>query len=326
MSGMNGVESTRRICTEYPGVKVLVLTTFDDDEWVFDAIRAGASGYLLKHTPREKLVEAVRGTLAGKSFIDPVVAGKILGQVATKQEKPQTLITDKLTERQWMWATYAPEPRMRLNLGIRRRLAPLLGNDRRKIELANALAFTLPGTPVLYYGDEIGMGDNIWLSDRNGVRTPMQWDSGLNSGFSISEKTYAPVIAEEPFTPQQVNLREQRSRLDSLWQTLKKLIAIRKRHPALLCGSYTWLDCTNKRVAAYLRGTEGETILVVNNLADEHQVIELNLLLSGLESAQDILGGEEIIPSSSHFNIKLNPFQYSWFKITLINLPDADKK
>jgi len=229
-------------------------------------------------------------------------------------------------ERQWMWATYAPEPRMRLNLGIRRRLAPLLGNDRRKIELANALAFTLPGTPVLYYGDEIGMGDNIWLSDRNGVRTPMQWDSGLNGGFSISEKTYAPVIAEEPFTPQQVNLREQRSRLDSLWQTLKKLIAIRKRHPALLCGSYTWLDCTNKRVAAYLRGIEGETILVVNNLADEHQVIELNLLLSGLESAQDILGGEEIILSSSHFNIKLNPFQYSWFKITLINLPDADKK
>ena len=100
MPGMNGVESTRRICTEYPGVKVLVLTTFDDDEWVFDAIRAGASGYLLKDTPREKLVEAVRGTLAGKSFIDPVVAGKILSQVATKQEKPQTLITDKLTERE----------------------------------------------------------------------------------------------------------------------------------------------------------------------------------------------------------------------------------
>jgi DNA-binding NarL/FixJ family response regulator len=100
MPGMNGVESTRRICTEYPGVKVLVLTTFDDDEWVFDAIRAGASGYLLKDTPREKVVEAVRGTLAGKSFVDPVVAGKILGQVATKQEQPQTLITDKLTERE----------------------------------------------------------------------------------------------------------------------------------------------------------------------------------------------------------------------------------
>jgi len=100
MPGMNGVESTRRIRAEYPTVKVLVLTTFDDDEWVFDAIRAGASGYLLKDTPREKVVEAVRGTLAGKSFIDPVVAGKILDQVAREQEQPQTVITDKLTERE----------------------------------------------------------------------------------------------------------------------------------------------------------------------------------------------------------------------------------
>lgn len=229
------------------------------------------------------------------------------------------------TERQWMWATYAPEPRMRLNLGIRRRLAPLLGNDRRKIELANALAFTLPGTPVLYYGDEIGMGDNIWLSDRNGVRTPMQWDSGFNGGFSESEKTYAPVIAEKPFAPQQVNLREQRSRLDSLWQTLKELIANRKRHPALFCGSFTWLDCANNSVAAYLRVAEDETFLVVNNLAAETQVIELNLPLSGLESAQDILGGEVISLGSSCFTIVLNPFQYSWFKITPINLSDADK-
>jgi two-component system, NarL family, response regulator LiaR len=100
MPGMNGVESTRRICTGYPSVKVLVLTTFDDDEWVFDAIRAGASGYLLKDTPREKVVEAIRGTMMGKSFIDPAVAGKILDQVASKQDLPQTMITDQLTERE----------------------------------------------------------------------------------------------------------------------------------------------------------------------------------------------------------------------------------
>jgi len=229
------------------------------------------------------------------------------------------------TERQWMWATYAPELRMRLNLGIRRRLAPLLGNDRRKIELANALAFTLPGTPILYYGDEIGMGDNIWLSDRNGVRTPMQWDSGFNSGFSKSEKTYAPVISEKPFAPQQVNLRDQRSRLDSLWQTLKKLITIRKQHPALLCGTFTWLDCEIPGIAAYLRVAEDETFLVVNNLAAESQVIELDLPLSGLESAQDILGGEAIILGSSRFTTVLYPFQYSWFKITANNFPDADR-
>ncbi|NJD60988.1 MAG: DNA-binding response regulator [Anaerolineales bacterium] len=100
MPGMNGVESTRRICTEYPSVKVLVLTTFDDDEWVFDAIRAGASGYLLKDTPREKLIEAIRGTMIGKTYVDPIVAGKLLDQVASQQEQPQTLITDKLSERE----------------------------------------------------------------------------------------------------------------------------------------------------------------------------------------------------------------------------------
>lgn len=154
----------------------------------------------------------------------------------------------------------------------------------------------------------------------------MQWNPGFNGGFSKSKKTYAPVIAEKPFSPQQVNLREQRSRLDSLWQTLKKLIAIRKQHPALFFGSFTWLDCAKKSVAAYMRETESETILVVNNLTDEAQVIELNLPLSGLESAQDILGGEVITLGSSRFTIMLNPFQYSWFKITPINLPDADEK
>jgi maltose alpha-D-glucosyltransferase/alpha-amylase len=102
-------------------------------------------------------------------------------------------------ERDWMWDQYAPEPRMRINLGIRRRLAPLLDNDRRKIELIHSLLFTLPGSPIIYYGDEIGMGDNIWLPDRNGVRTPMQWDSTMNGGFSdgSSAKLFLPVINDE---------------------------------------------------------------------------------------------------------------------------------
>ena len=114
-------------------------------------------------------------------------------------------------ERQWMWQDYAPEPRMRLNLGIRRRLAPLLDNDRRKIELANSLLFTLPGSPIIYYGDEIGMGDNIWLPDRNGVRTPMQWEKSTNAGFSAAQPggLYAPVITSEPYAPAQVNVADQ---------------------------------------------------------------------------------------------------------------------
>ncbi len=119
------------------------------------------------------------------------------------------MVTDG--ERQWMWQAYAPEPRMRLNLGIRRRLAPLLDNDRRKIELINSLLFTLPGSPIIYYGDEIGMGDNIWLPDRSGVRTPMQWTDGTNAGFSSAAPSslYAPIINDPIYSPEMVNIRSQ---------------------------------------------------------------------------------------------------------------------
>src|SRR5512133_3529848 len=121
-------------------------------------------------------------------------------------------------EREWMWAEYAPDPRMRLNLGIRRRLAPLLDNDRRKIALANSLLFTLPGSPIIYYGHEIGMGDNIWLFDRNGVRTPMQWKNAPNAGFSAAqpEALYAPVIDTSPYDPSQVNVDDEFQDPDSL--------------------------------------------------------------------------------------------------------------
>ena len=116
-------------------------------------------------------------------------------------------------ERQWMWQEYAPDARMRLNLGIRRRLTPLLDNDRRKIDVANSLLFTMPGSPIIYYGDEIGMGDNIWLPDRNGVRTPMQWEDGLNAGFSSAteDQVYAPVIQDDPYGVQWVNVAAQQA-------------------------------------------------------------------------------------------------------------------
>ena len=136
-------------------------------------------------------------------------------------------------ERQWMWERYAPEPRMRQNLGIRRRLAPLLDNDRRKIELAFSLLFTLPGAPILYYGDEIGMGDNIWLEDRNGLRTPMQWDATPQAGFSSSGRAYAPVIREALYAPASVNVTDQQADPASLWHTLRNMIALCKAHPVL---------------------------------------------------------------------------------------------
>ena len=158
-------------------------------------------------------------------------------------------------EREFMWSIYATEPRMRLNLGIRRRLAPLLDGDRRKIELANALLFALPGSPFLYYGDEIGMGDNIWLNDRDGVRTPMQWDSSPNAGFSTApaDRLYAPVVDDAVFGCQRVNVAALRADVGSLWHTLRKLLSVRQEHPAFGQGSYEFLECENRSILSVLR-------------------------------------------------------------------------
>ena len=136
-------------------------------------------------------------------------------------------------ERQHLWEAYAPNPRMRLNLGIRRRLAPLLNNNLQKIRLANALLFSLPGSPVIYYGDEIGMGDNIDLFDRNGVRTPMQWDNSKNAGFSSADKLYSPVITSNDFNAVRVNVADQKADPDSLWSTIRAMINFRKQQPRL---------------------------------------------------------------------------------------------
>ena len=171
-------------------------------------------------------------------------------------------------EREWMWQQYAPEPRMRLNLGIRRRLAPLLDNDQRKIELANSLLFTLPGSPILYYGDEIGMGDNIRLPDRNGVRTPMQWTDGPNAGFSDapSDQLYCPVITGDSYGPERVNVESQRRDPASLFNLTRRMISIRKNLQAFGRGDFRWIDAGNEMVASYLRVHGQESLLVLNNL------------------------------------------------------------
>ena len=210
-------------------------------------------------------------------------------------------------ERQWMWDKYAPHPRMRLNLGIRRRLAPLLDNDRRKIELANSLLFTLPGSPILYYGDEIGMGDNIWLPDRNGLRTPMQWDSGPNAGFSQAppERLYAPVIEDEDFGPTKVNVADQQTDPNSLLNTLRHMIAIRKQHKAFSRGNFAWLDAGTPAVAAYTRAYAGKSLLILNNLSNAPQTVTLPNSPHGYT---DLLTGQSIPPGA----FTLQPCQYLW--------------
>ncbi len=227
-------------------------------------------------------------------------------------------------ERQFMWNFYAPEPRMRLNLGIRRRLVPLLGSDRARIELANSLLFTLPGSPVIYYGDEIGMGEDIWLEDRGGVRTPMQWHAGPGAGFSSADPAqfYAPVIDNETHGYQQVNVAAQRGDPDSLLSLMRRLIAIRKEHPAFGRGDLRFLEPDNKAVLAFVRSYEGETLLCVHNLSEMPQTVALDVrscLPAGTAAVElvDLLGGEMIGPwQDGAGELALSRYGYCWLQIT----------
>ncbi|GAB4479638.1 MAG: hypothetical protein OHK0031_00150 [Anaerolineales bacterium] len=213
------------------------------------------------------------------------------------------MVTDE--ERHFLWQHYAPDPRMRLNLGIRRRLAPLLENDRRKIELANALLFSLPGALILYYGDEIGMGDNLNLPDRNGVRTPMQWDDSPHGGFS-SAAPFAE-IPGGPYAPKNVNAALQMRDPASLWHSLRRMIAIRKQIPAFGGGGFAWLAVGNLAVAAYLRPHASGDLLALHNLTDAPQEVELPAAWRG--PARDLLSGEAL---SLPEKISLPPYAYLW--------------
>jgi len=215
-------------------------------------------------------------------------------------------------ERAWMWKEYAPEPRMRLNLGIRRRLAPLLDNNQKKIELAYSLIFTLPGTPVLYYGDEIGMGDNIWLFDRNGVRTPMQWDRRVNAGFSAasSDRLYAPLIEEPEYDPQHVNVEDQREKPTSLFNAIKQMIEIRKSHTAFGEAGLQWLDCGNPAVAAYRREGAGERLVILNNLSSSPQ--RVNLSDEDLPGEMTDLLTRYVFQSIQIADFTLEPYGFLW--------------
>jgi maltose alpha-D-glucosyltransferase/alpha-amylase len=226
------------------------------------------------------------------------------------------MVTDE--ERQFMWEFYATEPRMRLNLGIRRRLAPLLDNDRDRIELANSLLFTLPGAPVVYYGDEIGMGDDIWLDDRDGVRTPMQWSAGANAGFSEAEAEtlYSQPIDDEVFGYQRVNVETQQSDAGSLLHRMQKMIATRKAHAVLAQGEVRFLEAENRAILAFLRSDGKETILAVHNLSAERAEIELDLAgYAGVE-AVDLLDEERMAPvGEALYRIELGRYGYRWLRL-----------
>ena len=187
------------------------------------------------------------------------------------------MVTDR--ERDYLWKFYAADQRMRINLGIRRRLAPLLGNDRRKIELLNSLLLSMPGTPCIYYGDEIGMGDNIYLGDRDGVRTPMQWSVDRNGGFSRVDpaKLFLPTIQDPIYGYLAVNVEAQLASPTSMLNWLRRMIVVRKAHRALGRGTLRFLYPRNRKVLAYLRELDGDTILCVVNVSNAPQAVELEM-------------------------------------------------
>ncbi len=223
-------------------------------------------------------------------------------------------------DRQWMWEQYAPDPRMRLNLGIRRRLAPLLDNDPRKIRLACALLFSLPGSPIVYYGDEIGMGDNIWLFDRNGVRTPMQWSSGPFGGFmpngprSSEVEPYAPPIADPEYGVEVINVEAASGDPDSLLHFHKSLIAARKANPVLGAGGLRWARVDNPSVAAFWRETPDTRLLCVHNLSEDITTLDIPLPPDAGGKASAVFGEGRFERRDSSLRVHLEPYQFLWIK------------
>jgi maltose alpha-D-glucosyltransferase/alpha-amylase len=221
-------------------------------------------------------------------------------------------------EREFMWDYYAPEPRMRLNLGIRRRLAPLLENDRERIELAWSLLMTLPGAPVIYYGDEIGMGDNIWLDDRDGVRTPMQWDAGANGGFSLapSRVLYCATITDPVFGYARVNVAAQEDDPGSLLNRVQRLVAARKAQPALCRGTVRFLQAEPGALLAIVREHAGAVVAALHNLGA--QPLEFALDLPGLAASSpvDLLSGERLEPvGEAPYRLSLPARGYRWLRL-----------
>ena len=226
------------------------------------------------------------------------------------------MVTDM--ERDYMYDMYAASKSMRLNLGIRRRLAPLLNNDRRRIELMNGMLMSLPGTPIIYYGDEIGMGDNILLGDRNGVRTPMQWNGGWNAGFSKAEpqRLYAPLIQDPVYGYPAVNVAAQKESEHSLLHWMQRIITIRRSTGVFGRGSIEFLYPANHRILAYLRRLGKETVLVVNNLSGAAQAVELDLRRYKGNILIEMFGNN-IFPRVGElpYLLTLGPYQFYWFRL-----------
>jgi maltose alpha-D-glucosyltransferase / alpha-amylase len=236
------------------------------------------------------------------------------------------MVTD--SERDYLWSTYAADPRARINLGIRRRLAPLMDNDRRKIELMNSILLSMPGTPIIYYGDEIGMGDNIYLGDRNSVRTPMQWTPDRNGGFSRCDpaQLYLPCIMDPVYGYDAVNVEAQTRSLSSLLNWMKRLISVRKSTKVFGRGSLTFIRPANRAVLAYVRQIDNEAILCVANISRSAQAVELDLSAWKGRVPQEMLGRTHFPRIGDlPYLITLPPYGFFWFQLNVDPKTEPEK-
>ncbi|MBN1306418.1 MAG: maltose alpha-D-glucosyltransferase [Chitinispirillaceae bacterium] len=226
------------------------------------------------------------------------------------------MVTDE--ERDYMYRAYARDPKMKLNLGIRRRLAPLLENNRRKIEMMNILLFSFPGTPVLYYGDEIGMGDNHFLGDRNGVRTPMQWNGERNAGFSDAnpQSIYLPAIIDPQYHYEAVNVEKQRENLSSLLSWMKRVIAMRKKHRVFGRGDIRFISTDNSKIIAFVRTWKTERMLVAVNLSRFMQVVSLALEDFAGQVPEELFG-RNMLPAigKKPYLLTMGPYDHFWLML-----------
>jgi maltose alpha-D-glucosyltransferase/alpha-amylase len=229
------------------------------------------------------------------------------------------MVTD--IERDYMYDEYAVDKAMRINLGIRRRLAPMMENDRRRVELLTGLLLSMPGTPIIYYGDEIGMGDNVYLGDRNGVRTPMQWNGGWNAGFSTAdpERLYSPLISNPVYGYQAINVDSQRRSAHSLLSWTRSVIQTRNAFKVFSRGSIEFLNPSNHRGLAYVRRVGEEKVLIVNNLSSSAQAVELNLQMYKRHIPIEMFG-RNLFPRIGDlpYLLTLGPYQFYWFRLRRI--------
>ncbi|HUY08105.1 MAG TPA: maltose alpha-D-glucosyltransferase, partial [Candidatus Dormibacteraeota bacterium] len=226
------------------------------------------------------------------------------------------MVTD--AERDYMYAEYARDPRMKLNIGIRRRLAPLLGNGRRQMELLYGLLLSFPGTPILYYGDEIGMGDNVYVGDRDGVRTPMQWNGDRNGGFSRADfaQLYLPPLMDPLYGYQACNVEQQQRSESSLLQWVRRFIRVRQAHPVFGRGSFEVVEATNPSILGFLRSSDGETILCVNNLSRFAQPVELDLRKCAGATPIELIGRVPFPKLGSQpYPLTLGPHAFYWLRL-----------